>query len=95
MSHEDSITKIKLCYTLYNNGISPEKIYSQLGIHRATVYRWLKGIKLYGIRGFISRYKIAKKGRRQPRKTNSIVKHHIYEIRKKHHNCCGEKGNIF
>lgn len=95
MSHEDSITKIKLCWTLYCNNVSPEKIYQQLGIHRATMYRWLKGIKLYGIREFIRKYKQAKKGRRQPRKTNSITKIHIYEIRKKHHHCCGEKIQYF
>ena len=95
MPHEDSITKIKLCYTLYKNGISPEQIYGQLGVHRATVYRWLKGIKLCGINKFIQRYKQAKKGRRRPRKTKTIVKLHIYEIRKKYHNCCGEKIKYF
>ena len=95
MPHEDSITKIKLCFTLYNNGVSPEKIYSQLGVHRATIYHWLKGIKLYGIREFIRRYKMAKKGRRRPRKTDIAVKIHIYEIRQKYHNCCGEKIKYF
>lgn len=91
MPHEDSITKIKLAWSLYQNGISPESIYQQLGIHRATMYRWLKGIKSYGITEFIRRYKRAKQGRRQPRKTDPLVKARIYKLRKDNHNCCGEK----
>ena len=91
MPHYDSITKIKLCWSLYQNGISPEFIPDQLGIHRATVYRWLKGIKLYGIKEFIKRYQRAKTGRRQPRKTDPVTKVRIYKIRKDNHNCCGEK----
>ena len=70
MPHEDSITKIKITWSLYQNGVSSEEIYQQLDIHRATMYRWLKGIKLKGINLFIRDYKSAKKGRRQPRKTD-------------------------
>ena len=96
MSHcIDSVTKIRLCHTLHKNGISPEEIYDQLGIHRATMYRWLKGIKLYGINGFIRNYKEAKKGRKQPRKTDPITKERIYTIRRNNHNCCGEKVQFF
>lgn len=95
MPHEDSITKIKLAWSLYQNNISPEEIYPQLGIHRATMYRWLKGIKAYGIREFIRRYKSAKKGRRQPRKTNPLIKARIHKLREKYHNCCGEKIQYF
>ncbi len=95
MPHEDSITKIKLCWSLYQNNISPEVIHHQLGIHRATMYRWINGIKLYGITEFVRRYISAKTGRRQSRKTDAIIKLHIYEIRKKYHNCCGEKIQYF
>ena len=96
MSHiYDNITKIKVCWSLYQNGVSPESIYQQLAIHRATVYRWIKGIKLYGIIEFIRRYKAAKQGRRQPRKTDVVVKLHVYEIRRKYYNCCGEKIQYF
>lgn len=95
MPHYDSITKIKICWSLFLNGVSPEEIPNQLGIHRATVYRWLKGIELKGINQFIRDYKQAKKGRRQPRKTNPIIKARIYKIRREKHNCCGEKIKYF
>lgn len=95
MPHYDSITKIKICWSLYLNGVSPEEIPKQLGIHRATVYRWLKGVKFKGINQFIRDYKQAKKGRRQPRKTHPIIKARIYQIRKDKHDCCGEKIKYF
>lgn len=95
MSHYDSITKIKICWSLYGNGISPEVIPAQLDINRATVYRWLKGIKLKGIKKFIHDYKQAKKGRRRTNKTDPITKLRIYQIRQENHNCCGEKIKYF
>ena len=96
MSHQsDSITKIRICWSLCQNGISPEKIPDQLEIHRATIYRWIKGIKLKGINKFIRDYKKAKKGRRQPRKTDAITKIHIYKIREEKRQCCGEKIKYF
>lgn len=95
MSHYDSITKIKICWSLYLNRVSPELIPGQLGIHRATVYRWLRGIQLVGLARFIQDYKNAKKGRRKTRKTSPLVKHRIFEIRKEYHDCCGEKIKHF
>jgi putative transposase len=92
MSHSDSITKIKICWSLHCNGVSPEGIPEQLGIHRATVYRWIKGVKFKGIRKFIQDYRDAKKGRRQPR---IVVKLHVYAVREKYHKCCGEKIKYF
>lgn len=93
MSHlyYDSITKIKICNSLYENGVSPEDIPGQLGIHRATVYRWLRGIKRKGINKFVRDYKMAKKGRRQTSKTSSINKCRIYQIRDEYRQCCGQK----
>jgi len=91
MPHYDSITKIRLCYSLIQNGVSPEEIPKQLGVHRATVYRWIQGIRLKGINKFIRDYKQAKKGRRQPRKTCSVTQARIYTIRDEYKNCCGEK----
>lgn len=95
MSHIDNITKIRLCHTLNKNKVSPEKIYKQLGIHRATMYRWLKQIKIKGINKFIKDYKKAKKGRKQPRKTDPLIKSRIYKIREEKKNCCGEKIQYF
>jgi len=92
MSHiEHSITKIEICKSLLVNGISSEIIPQQLDIHRSTVYRWKKKIDQLGINEFKRRYRVAKKGRRQPRKTDPITKCRIYAIRKEYKNCCGEK----
>lgn len=93
MTHSqlDSTTRIKICYSLLQNGVSPEEIPAQLGIHRATVYRWMKKIKQKGINKFVRDYQQAKKGRRQPRKTDPLTKIYIFKIRKEYHNCCGEK----
>jgi len=96
MSHQlDSITRIRICWSLYQNGVSPEDLPKQLNIHRATAYRWIKEIKLKGINKFIRDYKKAKKGRKRPRKTDIITKLHIYKIREDKRNCCGEKIKYF
>lgn len=91
MPHEDSVTKIKLCYSLWKNGVSPEAIPQQLGIHRATVYRWIRGFQHKGIQWFLRDYQQAKKGRKQPRKTTVEAKIRIFKIREEYKNCCGEK----
>jgi len=96
MSHVDErITKIRICHSLVKQGVSPEKIPDEVGVHRATVYRWLKGIKLYGIQEFVRRYASAKKGRRRSNKTNPLLKAHVFKIRKGKRNCCGEKIQYF
>lgn len=62
MSQENTLTKIKICWSLYCNGISQEQIPKQIGFHRATVYRWIKGIKLKGIQKFIRDFNYVRKG---------------------------------
>lgn len=92
MSHlEDNITKIKICYSLWQSGVSPEEIPAELGVHRATVYRWIKGFRLGGKVSFIRKYKLAKRGRKQPRKTHGFIKARVCRIRQEYKNCCGEK----
>lgn len=86
-----TIARIELCYELNRANQHVDYIAERVQRHRATVYRWLKGIKLYGIREFIRRFKAAKKGHRQPRKTDPIIKQQIYAIREEKHHCCGEK----
>lgn len=95
MSHpEESVTALHVVWQLYQSGISPEDIPAKVGRHRATVYRWLKGIKLYGLQEFIRRYRAAKKGHRH-RKTDPILKAHVYAIREDKRRCCGEKIKYF
>lgn len=95
MSHlEDSVTAIKICWQLAQNGISPEDIPEQVGRDRATVYRWLAGVRLHGINEFVRRYRAAKKGHRHS-KTNPVVKAWIYAAREENRDCCGEKIRHF
>ncbi len=95
MSHlEEHVTAIHVCWQLADSGVSPEAIPTKIGMHRATVYRWLEGIRLYGIAEFTRRYRRAKKGHRH-RTTNPILKRHIYTIREAKRRCCGEKIRYF
>jgi len=83
--------KIERCWLLYKNKISPEEIPKQIGVHRATVYRWIKGIKKKrSVEKFLMGYEQAKRGRRK-RKTDVLIKKKIYRIREEYHGCCGEK----
>ena len=86
-----NISLLELAWELYRSQVRPDDIAFRLGKHRATIYRWLAGIKLYGIEGFLRKYRQAKKGHRQKRKTDPIIKARIYAIRERYHHCCGEK----
>lgn len=86
-----SISLIELAWELHRSNVKTDAIAIRVGKHRATAYRWLCGIKLYGITAFLKRYRNAKKGRRQKRKTDPIIKARVYSIREKYHHCCGEK----
>lgn len=86
-----TISLIEHAWSLYRAGVKPMVLAQTIGKDRATVYRWLKGIKRSGIRRFLEKYRRAKKGRRQKRKTDPLIKARIYGIREKYHHCCGEK----
>lgn len=86
-----SISLIEHAWELSRAGLSPEQIADQLTKDRATIYRWLASIRFYGLRDFLRRYDQAKKGHRQPRKTDPIIKARVIQIRERYHHCCGEK----
>lgn len=90
----NNITRIHVCWNLYQSGVSPEKIPAKIGKHRATVYRWIKRIRIKGMQLFLREYKASKKGHRQ-RKTDAALKDRIYRIREEKRNCCGEKIQYF
>ena len=95
MSHlEESVTAIKICWQLVQSGISPELIPEKVGRHRATVYRWIDGIRLLGINEFVRRYRAAKTGHRHT-KTDQVMKARIFAIRESKRKCCGEKIQFF
>ncbi len=86
-----SISLIELAWELHKAGQSADLIALKVGKNRATVFRWFVGIKLKGIQKFLKDYKQAKKGRRQRRKTDPVIKDRIFAIREKYRHCCGEK----
>ncbi len=86
-----SISLIEHAWELHKAGQSADAIASKVGKDRATVFRWFVGIRFKGIRKFLKDYEQAKKGRRQKRKTDPVIKQRIYVIREKYRHCCGEK----
>ena len=86
-----SISLIELAWELKQAGQLADSICIKVGKHRSTVFRWFVGIRMKGIRKFLRDYVKAKKGRRQKRKTDPVIKARIYAIREKYRHCCGEK----
>ncbi len=85
-----SVTPIQVAWELYQAQQPVDYIAGRVGVNRSTVYRWLKGIRRWGIRAFLKHYQNAKKGRRQ-HKTHGHIVQRVLTIRRQHHNCCGEK----
>jgi transposase InsO family protein len=86
----DTVTQLQVAWELKKAGHSADEIARQLGKHRATIYRWLKGIKQRGIKGYVVYYKACKKGRRV-RKTHGYVVQRVLSLRRAYRQCCGEK----
>ena len=86
-----SISLIELAWELHKAGQSVGEISVKVSKHRATVFRWFSGIRIKGIKKFLKDYQRAKKGRRQRRKTDPVIKARIYAIRERYRHCCGEK----
>jgi len=73
------LTKVLIACELEEQGIPRIHIAQRLEIGRATLYRWLDGIKEVGsLNGFIDTYVNAKKGERTKRKVDGLLKHHIF-----------------
>lgn len=90
------MTKIILAYELLEQQIPKTHIAEHLGVSRRTVIRWAQEIKRHGsLDNYIEYYQQAKKGPRKKRVTDEILKRRIWEIRKKHHQCCGQKIQYF
>ena len=85
-----SVTPIRIAWELRQAGQPVTYIAARVGVHRSTVYRWLKGIRQWGIKGYLKQYRNAKKGRRR-RKTHGAIAQRVLALRRQHHECCGEK----
>ncbi len=86
----ETVTQIQVAWELKRAGHSADEIAEQLGRHRATIYRWLKGIWQRGIRGYVRYYKQCKRGHRQ-RKTHGAIVQRVLSLRQAYRECCGEK----
>jgi len=79
----------ELVFFLFRSGVKPEEIARKAGVSRATVYRWLKGIRYRGIRRFIKEKKEAKRKRKR-RCLDTVVVLRIKKVRQ-NTGWCGEK----
>lgn len=88
-------TFITLAWELHCQGISKSKIAQDLGKNRETIISWIQGVENYGLLAFLSRYENAKKGSREKRRVDPILKRWIWEIREREFDCCGQKIDYF
>lgn len=84
-----TLTQYEVAWNMYQAGSSMKQMTTVVSKHRATVYRWLKQIKLVGIRKFLQRQKTAKY--RRPRsQTPETTIQKIVDIRNEF-GWCGAK----
>lgn len=84
-----SVTCFELAWEMYGLGVEIREIARVAGRDRATVFRWIAGIKLHGIREYVRRKKEAKR-RRQARKLSGEVVRKIMQLRRSR-GWCGQK----
>lgn len=91
----NQLTKIALAFELFQQGVPRIHIAKQIGIGRATLYRWLDGIENTGdLEIFLDHYLNAKKGERTKRKVDGLLKLKVWNLRDKY-DCCGQKIRYF
>jgi len=78
---------------MYLSGTPVAHIAQHLQVSRNTAHRWIREIKKReGEAGlFLNDYFITKKGPRQKRKVDGLLKKRIWQIRRDNKNCCGQK----
>lgn len=84
-----TLTQYEVAWNMHQAGSSMEQITTVVEKHRATIYRWLKQIKLVGIREFLRR-KLICKVRRPKARTPEYVIQKIVDIRNEF-GWCGQK----
>ena len=79
------MTKITIAWELLEQGIPKSHIAKHLGVSRRTTIRWSQAIQAHGdLQSFLDHYQQAKTGLRQKRKTDAILKPHIWHKRRKY-----------
>lgn len=87
----NQITKITICQELFEAGIPKGHIADKLEINRETVRIWLRGIEKLGLKNFTEAYLNCKKGEREKRKIDPLIKTWIFKLREENNDCCGQK----
>lgn len=91
-----NITKITLAWELFEQGVPQLHIADRLDVDRVTIYRWITGIKKAGdLELFLDQYINAKKGEREKRKVDGLLKNRIWRLRRDNKDCCGQKIRYF
>jgi transposase len=84
-----TLTQPEVAWNMYQAGSSMQQITFVVKRHRATIYRWLKAIKLKGIRKFLKDQQTAKH-RRPSAQTPEYIIQKIVDIRNEF-GWCGAK----
>jgi transposase InsO family protein len=86
-----TLNQIEIAWKLHLQGAKPPQIAEVVSVHRATVYRWIAGIKRSGcLRTFLKKYANAKKRTRQIRIHPDAAR--LIELRRKERpGICGQK----
>jgi len=84
-----TLSQYEVAWNMHRAGSTMDQITTVVSKHRSTVYRWLKAIKISGIRKFLSRKRTAKH-RRPPRQTPETTIQKIVDIRNEF-GWCGAK----
>ena len=91
----NQIAKITLALELFEQGVPKTHISQKVGIGRATLYRWLSGIQNAGdLEIFLDQYLSSKKGQREKRKIDGLLKLKVWNLRDRY-DCCGQKLQYF
>lgn len=90
-----NLTKITIAWEMYESGVPKAHIASKLQLTRETVHLWIKGVEQFGLLEFMDNYTNAKKGSRENRKIDGLLKARIYKLREKYRDCCGQKIREF
>jgi len=91
MEEVNKITKITLAWELFEAGVNKSHIGNKLEVNRETVRIWVKGIENFGLNGFLENYLNCKKGEREKRKLDPLIKTWIWNLRDENKDCCGQK----
>lgn len=70
---KNDISVYELVFELSQSGLRPKEIAPRVGRDRATIYRWLRGIRYRGIRRFVKDKQEAKRHRRRRALSTEVV----------------------